>query len=416
MLSFFRGILLRVAIFTDSFFPKIDGIAVSVQNFCEKLEARGHKFIICCPRYGDDDTEVIGKNIRVVRFKSVALPSYEEMRIVVPGRKKLHKTIRDFRPDLIHIQTPGFMGQYGVLAAKLYSVPVIGTYHTMMSEVGMYVNPFRLLKLDKLLNRVKRRKKIAGKLHKVVRKKPGSLGGKLLYKLANRLYEKCSLIISPSELIKKDLIDKGIGAPVTVVSNGIDLELFRGERRIFPGDEPRLLHVGRLAPEKNTEEVIRAFALIKREMPHARLTVVGDGPVLTDLKREASELGIGDSVLFTGYRSRTELPQVYAEHDLFVTASAMETQGLVALEAIAAGLPAVGVNAFAIPELIQHGRNGLIAEAHHVPDIAAAAVRLLKEKSFYESASLESIEVARQHGHDRCTDRLEKLYRQSAGK
>jgi hypothetical protein len=115
---------------------------------------------------------------------------------------------------------------------------------------------------------------------------------------------------------------------------------FRAERWIFPGDEPRLLHVGRIAPEKNTEEVIRAFALIKRELPRARLTVVGDGPVLIDLKREASELGIADSVQFTGYLARKELPQIYAEHDLFITASAMETQGLVALEAIATGLPA----------------------------------------------------------------------------
>jgi glycosyltransferase involved in cell wall biosynthesis len=242
------------------------------------------------------------------------------------------------------------------------------------------------------------------------------LGGKLLYKLANRLYEKCSLIISPSELIKKELVDKGIQVPVTVVSNGIDLNFFRPERRIFPGDEPCILHVGRIAPEKNTEEVIRAFALIKRELPYARLTVVGDGPVLIDLKREASELGIADSVQFTGYLARKELPVVYAEHDLFITPSAMETHGLVALEAIATGLPAVGVNAFALPELIQHGRNGLCAEPHNVPEIASAALRLLKDKSFYENASLESIEIAKDHGHDRCTDRLEKIYRKVAGK
>ncbi|MBN8222955.1 MAG: glycosyltransferase, partial [Spirochaetes bacterium] len=187
---------MRIAIFTDSFFPKIDGIAVSVQNFCEKLEGRGHKFVICCPRYAEDDSELIGANIRVERFKSMPLPSYPEMRIIVPGRKRLHKVIKDFKPDLIHIQTPGFMGQYGVAAGKIYSIPVVGTYHTMMSEVGMYVNPFRLLKLDKLLNRFRRKKKIASKLEKVTRKKPASLGGKLLFKLANRLYEKCQIIIS----------------------------------------------------------------------------------------------------------------------------------------------------------------------------------------------------------------------------
>lgn len=405
---------MRIAIFTDSFFPKIDGIAVSVQGFCEKLEERGHKFIICCPRYGDDDSERIGTAIRVERFKSVALPSYPEMRIIVPGRKRLHKVIKDFRPDIIHIQTPGFMGQYGVAAGKIYSIPVVGTYHTMMSEVGMYVNPFRLLKVDKLLTRFRRKKKIASKLAKITRKKPASLGGKLLYKLANRLYEKCRVIISPSELIKKDLIDKGIKAPVTVISNGIDLKFFRGEKRHFPRSHPRILHVGRIAPEKNTEEVIRAFAIIKREIPDALLTVVGDGPVLTDLKREASELNVADSINFTGYKSRSELPRVYADHDLFITASAMETQGLVALEAIATGLPAVGVDAFALPELIQNGRNGIIVEAHNIHKMADAAVRLLKDAALFEQFSAASIEVAADHGHDKCTDRLEKIYRKAA--
>ncbi len=404
---------MRIAIFTDSFFPKIDGIAVSVQGFCEKLEARGHKFVICCPRYGEDDSESMGENIAIERFNSVALPSYAEMRIIVPGRKRLHRVIKNFKPDLIHIQTPGFMGQYGVAAGNLYSIPVVGTYHTMMSEVGMYVNPLRLMKLDKLLSRFRRKKKIASKLAKLTRKKPASLGGKLLYKLANRLYEKCAIIVSPSELIKKDLIEKKIKAPVTVVSNGIDLRFFYGSKRSYPTSQPRILHVGRIAPEKNTEEVIRAFVLLKREIPDALLTIVGDGPVLIDLKREASELNVADSINFMGYRSRTDLPQVYHDHDLFVTASAMETQGLVALEAIATGLPAVGVDAFALPELIHHGENGLVPAAHDVPAIAAAMVKILKDREFYESASAMSIEIAAGHSHDRSVDRLEKIYRKA---
>lgn len=402
---------MRIAIFTDSFFPKIDGIAVSVQNFCLSLEERGHRFVICCPSYADDDVTTIGERIRVERFKSVALPSYPEMRIIIPGRKKLHRVIKDFKPDLIHIQTPGFIGQYGVAAAKMYSLPVLGTYHTMMSEVGMYVNPLRLLKVDKLLNRFRRRKKIASKLSKLTRKRPGSLGGKLLHTLANRLYEKCALIISPSEIIKQQLIAQNIKAPVTVISNGIDLKMFKGEQRRYPGDEPRLLHVGRIAPEKNTEEVIRAFALIKRELPLARLTIVGDGPVLLDLKREASELGVADSVAFTGYVPRIELPRICHEHDVFITASAMETQGLVALEAIATGMPAVGVDAFALPELIQHGRNGYIAPAHDIPALAAAAVRLLKDAAAFSRFSHEAMLIAAEHSHQRSTDRLEKIYR-----
>ena len=137
------------------------------------------------------------------------------------------------------------------------------------------------------------------------------------------------------------------------------------------------------------------------------------GPVLIDLKREASELNVADSINFMGYRSRKELPQIYHEHDVFVTASAMETQGLVALEAIATGLPAVGVDAFALPELIHHGQNGFVPAAHDVPAIAAALVKLLKDRAFFESASAASIEIAANHSHERSVDRLEKIYRKA---
>lgn len=404
---------MRIAIFTDSFFPKIDGIAVSVKNFCEALEERGHKFVICCPRYGDNDIEIIGKKTVIERFNSVPLPSYPEMRVVIPGRRRMLRVIKAFKPDLIHIQTPGFMGQYGVAAGKIFSVPVVGTYHTMMSEVGMYVNPFRLLKLDKLLNRFKRKKKITSKLEKLTRKKPRSWGGKLLFKQANSLYQKCQVIISPSDLVKAELLKYKVSAPIQVVSNGIDLNFFKGTARSFPSSSPRLLHVGRIAPEKNTEEVIRAFAILKREIPDALLTVVGDGPVLLDLKREASELNIADSINFTGYMTRESLPKIYEEHDLFITASAMETQGLVALEAVAMGLPAVGVDAFALPELIQHGVNGYLAPPHDTHALAAMSVKMLKDKINYEKFSQGSLAVASEHGHERSTDKLEKLYRKA---
>lgn len=91
----------------------------------------------------------------------------------------------------------------------------------------------------------------------------------------------------------------------------------------------------------------------------------------------------------------------------------METQGLVALKAIAIGLPAVGVDAFALPELIHHGENGLVPAAHDVPAIAAAMVKILKDREFYESASAMSIEIAAGHSHDRSVDRLEKIYRKA---
>lgn len=402
---------MNIVIFTDSFLPKIDGVGISVGNFSRLLSARGHNFVICAPEYEKSETVVMPDNVRIVRFRNAGLPSYPDVKVVLPSQKRIAKAMSFFKPDLIHIQTPGLLGQYGVLAAKMYGVPLVGTYHTLVSEQDTYVSLYRLLKVDALLDFFTSDKKVKKRLDKIERKKEKSLKKKIILKLCNSLYETGRLVITPSHLLKEELEREGVQTPIEVVSNGMDLTRFKAEARTAPGDPPRFLHVGRISYEKNCDVILKAFALMLPKIPGATLDIYGDGPALTSLKIHANQLGIDTSVVFHGFVDRESLPAIYPRYDLFLTASTMETQGLVVLEAAACGLPCVGVDAFALPELIQHNRNGFIVEPYDHISLAEKTLELIGDHETYRRFSKQSLEIAQDHEMGKCADRMEAVYR-----
>lgn len=403
---------MRVLYFSDTFLPKTDGVAVSIKNFSELLTLRGHEFTICAPRYGEDDFERMGDNIQVIRFRSGYLPSYPDIKVVLPSPGKIKKVIEEFKPDLIHIHTPGLLGVYGMSAAERYGIPTIGTYHTLMAEQEMYVSFYRLFKLDKLFFKINKFKKKINfdELDKYIKFDNFNIRKKIILKICNDLYNRCDVVISPSHLIKQQLIEYGINRPITVVSNGMDLKRFKGKIKTLNTEAPKILHVGRISYEKNCDVVINAFKIVHEKFPKATLTIIGEGPAIESLKRQAEHLDIKDAVIFTGFVPNAELHTIYPQYDLFLTASTMETQGLVVLEAIACGLPAVGVDSFALPELIQHDKNGYIASPFDVQALADHTIKLLTDPEVYKRFSKESIEIASSHEMEKCVDDMETVY------
>ncbi|MCS6985431.1 MAG: glycosyltransferase [Leptospiraceae bacterium] len=401
---------LRVMMFSDSYLPKIDGVGISTDRFCRILAKKGHEFLICAPLYEKDNHMGNDKNIRVERFGNVSLPSYPDVKIVLPARKKLDRLVKEFRPHLIHFHTPGILGQFGIAVSQKHKIPLIGTYHTMMNELGTYLSPIRLLRLDRLLSRFMKNKGVRKAVKDAERKREKSFTNRLIFRITNRVYEKGQVIITPTELVKKELELFGVMTPIVIISNGMDLSLFKGKAKKKPHSPPRLLHVGRLAHEKNCDVVLRAFARIHEKIPGATLTFTGDGPSRESLEKEARELGLQNQVSFTGFIPHEKLPEIYAAHDLFVTASTMETQGLVVLEALAMGLPAVGVDAYALPEVIQNGLNGYIVHPFDSEGLAAAIASILQNHDLYARFSEASLQIASAHEVHSCAEKLEKLY------
>lgn len=405
---------MRIAIFTDTFLPKIDGVAISVDHFARQLSGRGHDFMICCPKYGSDDPKELNEKVQILRFKNAPLPSYPDIKVVLPSHNKISKAVKDFNADIIHIQTPGLLGQYGVLASRMYGVPLVGTYHTLVSEQATYISLYRLLRIDRLLNYFKSHKKIKKNLDKIERKDSPSFKKALIWRLTNALYEQGELIISPSELIRQELLQHGVKKPVAVISNGMDLKVFTGKAKQLPKDRGfKLLHVGRISYEKNCEIIIRAFAKIHEHFPDATLDIVGDGPALTSMKIEARQQGVYDSMNFPGFVPHDDLPQLYPQYDLFMTASTMETQGLVVLEAMACGLPCIGVKAYALPELIHHERNGYVVEPGDNPLMAQLAMEIMNDPDKYSRFSQQSLEIAGEHEIEACSFKLENAYKEA---
>lgn len=404
---------MKVLYFTDTFIPKIDGVAISIRNFTELLVPLGYEFLICCPRYGEDDPMSLGDKIQIERFPSGYLPSYPEIKVVFPSPQRIKKILREYLPDLVHIHTPGLMGLYGVNATERYGIPTIGTYHTLMSEQDMYVSLYRLLKLDKLFSKINRfEKKLTIKdLLKVEKLEGFNIRKKIILKIVNNLYDRCDIIVSPSHLIKKQLIEFGLKKPIAVISNGMDLKRFQGKVKELNTEAPKLLHVGRISYEKNCDIIIKAFAKIVESIPKATLTIIGDGPAIPSLKKLVETLKIQDKVFFTGFIPNTELHNHYPQYDVFLTASTMETQGLVILESISCGLPAVGVDSYAIPELIHHEKNGYIAKPFAIDEIAEWTVKLLKDPTTYKKFSEESIRIASSHDIHKCVQQMDELYK-----
>jgi glycosyltransferase involved in cell wall biosynthesis len=405
---------MKIAIFTDTFLPKIDGVAISIYQFCNILAEKGHEFTICAPKYKDDEKieMELHPNIKIFRFKNAPLPSYPDVKIVLPSHKKIKKAVKEFGAELIHLQTPGLLGQYALLASKLYNVPMVGTYHTLISEQEMYLSLYRLLNIDKLMDYFILGKKIKKNLEKIENKATSNIKKALLWKYTNSFYENCEVIISPTEMIRKELIQKGVKKPIEVVSNGIDFQMFEGKPKEKPNDPPKIIHVGRISYEKNCDVILRAFHQLKKEIPGITLDIYGDGPALKSLKIEARHLDIYDSVIFHGFVDRSELPKIYPLYDIFITASTMETQGLVVLEAMACGLPCVGVNSFALPELIQNDVNGYTVEPGDFNTIAEKTMDILNDVEKFKKFSRNSIQIAKQHDIYESVKKLEAIYLQ----
>jgi glycosyltransferase involved in cell wall biosynthesis len=174
------------------------------------------------------------------------------------------------------------------------------------------------------------------------------------------------------------------------------------------------MHCGRLGFEKNAEVVVEAFARFAEDRPDWELHLLGEGPAAPYLRLLIDRLGIAGRVRFEGFVSRERLADSYREADIYATASTIETQGLVVLEAMASGTPVVGVDALAVPEMARHGRNAIIVEPYDRAAMASAFARIADDDALRERMGRAGIEDVRVHDLDRAIDRLENTYEELA--
>ncbi|MDP2666803.1 MAG: glycosyltransferase [Candidatus Diapherotrites archaeon] len=343
---------MRIAIFTDSFWPQINGVTTSILNMVRVLSRQGHSFLIYAPKpAGEVKTFPSIKHVEVVWLPARPLPTYPDYLIAYSFSHEAEKKFKDFNPEIVHIHTPFFVADQGIKLAQRNKIPVIGTFHTLVSEFLEYV-PLPLLKDNPIMKQ-------------------------LTWTYTQRFYGRCDLISTPTQVLADELIFHGF-SKVRVLSNGIDYHLFASTKATPPKKTKNLVYFGRISFEKRIDVAIEVLKLLREKDPAFILNLIGAGPAETSLKRKAFDLGLGKHVHFIGPKSGKALATAVKRNHVLLAPSPMETQGLYILEAMAAGLPIVGCAMRAIPVALGKNERGLLFANGDARDAAEKVVKIME--------------------------------------
>jgi len=370
--------------FTDSYFPTIDGVVVSLTTTSRELRKRGHDVVIFAPQPIEKISEELSD--RVIWLPARRFGKYQGYRMAIYP-SSIVSLVRSERPDIIHSHGIGFVGIQGLLASRNTRVPNILTYHTMFIDAAPYYSPIPL---------------------------PRDVMARLIWIYHRNYLRRPQIVTTPTRAIRDELILKGIRAKRwEITPTGVDCNRFSpavsgGVIREHLGLDnfKMILTLGRIAKEKNLDLLLKGFSRLLQRRDEVRLVIGGDGPAIREYRSLTEKMGLAEKVIFTGFISNEELPIYYAACDAFAIASTFETQGIVALEAMACGKPVAGINFRAIPELIQHGENGYLFEGN--PEACADALESAIDDR--ERVSLEARKTAEKFSLERCIDRLVDLY------
>jgi len=371
---------LKIALFTETFLPKVDGIVTRLTKTVQHLVAAGDEVLIFCPEGAPSDY----CGARVVGVPAMPLPLYPELKLALP-RPAVAEALERFGPDLVHVVNPAVLGLGGIWLARTKGYPLVASYHTHLPK---YLEHYGMGMLEPLL-----------------------------WELLKAAHNQAVLNLCTSSAMVQELSDKGI-QHTALWQRGVDTELFRPalrsptmRERLLNGRSDTgqlLLYIGRLSAEKQIERI----RPVLDAMPDARLALVGDGPY----RQQLESLFAGSATHFVGYLAGEELASAYASGDAFLFPSSTETLGLVLLEAMAAGCPCVAANRGGIPDIVSDGINGCLYEPDG-PDggagsLTAATQRLLADRSQHQQLRLAARSEAERWGWAGATEQLRGYYRQ----
>lgn len=339
---------MRILMVSDVYFPRVNGVSTSIQTLRQALTEAGHSSVLVVPDYLAAAAEA-----GIVRVRGWQIPRDPEDRLMHP--RTLAAALEALDPadfDLVHIHTPFLAHRAGVRWARRHGLPCVETYHTLFEEYFHHYLPFLPKPWLAAAARMISRKECDG----------------------------VTAVIAPSSAMKQALLSYGVSSPIHIIPTGLRLAdfsncdgpAFRARHDIAPG-RPVMAYVGRVAFEKNLDFLLQVTDHVRRNLPDVLFVIAGEGPARASLERAVAKRGLAGNVRFVGYlERRTELPACYCAADAFVFASKTETQGLVLLEAMALGVPVVGLAEMGTRDVLQEGQGCRIA-----PDDVAGFARVL---------------------------------------
>ena len=378
---------MRVLMVSDVYFPRINGVSTAIQTYQQALRSHGVEVSLIAPDYGKPCSEPW-----ITRVPAWRVPVDPEDRLV--RWTEMHRVVAEAVRqgcDLIHVQTP-FVAHYAARAASLnHGIPIVATYHTLFEEYLKHYAPLI----------------------------PAPWLRGLARRFSRRQCNVLDAVIVPSRAIHERLAAYGVKTPLHVLPTGISLRMPDHDNRSafrtrfgIEASRPVALFVGRVAHEKNIGFLLDVIDLARDSIPGILLVIAGEGPALPQLRQTVAHRGLQQNVQFIGYLDRTtDLPSCYAAADVFVFASRTETQGLVLLEAMAAGLPVIALAEMGTVDILNPGR-GAIAPEDNPYAFSVALTMLLRDTATRKRLSIEGRSYAAELSDDKLSGKMADLYRQ----
>ncbi len=369
---------LKVGIFTEVYHPTMNGVVVSIDTFKKELARLGVESIVVVPM-----SRGAAQEEGVIRLPS--LPVNPDYPLPLPWLSPVYNHIALQGLNLIHTQHPFLMGRLGLKAARRLRLPIVTTYHTLIVEYA----------------------KTHGKLV--------PFGPDLMRWISRAYCNAVDLVITPSPSMKRELVRYGVTTRIEVNQTGIYLDDFRHSkldvRQEFsiPKDRRVLLYVGRLSDEKNIKMLLTAFRIVRHENPQVHLLFVGSGPQQKEYVSLCRRLNILDNVTFAGFLTKDKTNAIFPAVDLFVFPSLTDTQGIVIMEAMAAGTPIVAVDALGPGDIIEDGKTGLLT-SNDPADFALAILQLLGHPTLKRSITSNAKKEAQKYSANATAKRQLALY------
>ena len=370
---------LRIAVVTETWPPEVNGVAMTLAKLVQGLSHRNHDVQLIRPRQTKTDSPMSDASLEEVLMRGMPIPRYPELKLGLPSKKTLVKTWTLRRPDVVHIATEGPLGWSALQAAKVLKLPVTSDFRTNFQSYSKHYGVGWL------------RKPIVAYLRK--------------------FHNATACTMVPTRELMRTLSQNGF-ANLKVVSRGVDTKLFNISKRDTSlrsswgatDDTKVLISVGRMAPEKNLDQVLKTYEALKVTGQAFKLVMVGDGPLKEQFQKRYPE------IIFPGMLSQTNLATYYASSDLFIFPSQTETFGNVTLEALASGIPVLAFDCAAARDWVQTGVNGWLIAENNPEGFAAQAVTVFKSKDLLDQITQSTRQQVVQLDWDQIAEQVESVF------
>jgi len=381
---------MRILFVSDTYFPHLNGVYYFVCRIAPLLQDKGHHVAVIAPSETIHASHKKIDNIDVYGVASLPAIYYPKVRSPIPVllKSRVNHLIHTFKPDVIHVQDHFLISKAVIKVGKHAGIPIIGTNHFMPEN------------LTALIRSEKWKKKLE----------------KMLWSEFSKVLNQIIVITTPTETGAK-LIRPKLDVKVIAITSGIDLRDFNPfgnpenvRLKYNIPAKPVLLFVGRLDPEKNIEEILRALAFVSKKIDFC-FVIVGKGLRRKALEQLTEELGITNHVIFTGFVPEKDLPFLYKLSRCFIIASIAELLSLATLQAMASGLPIIAANAGALPELVHDKINGYLFNTNDIEALAESVHSILTKDEIYAKMCKKSLEKAADHDINNTVEAFEALYK-----